>query len=114
MCESVGRGSFVEKYDVFISYRREGGEYLAGRIRDSLVERGYSVFLDVESLRSGRFNDKLLHIIEETPVFVLLCTPHSLDRCMNEGDWVRTELRHALECERLVVPVITNGFEFPE
>ena len=111
---TVRREVAVEKYDVFISYRREGGEYLAGRIRDSLVERGYRVFLDVESLRSGRFDDRLLQIIGATPVFVLVCTPHSLDRCVNEGDWVSAELRHALECGRLIVPVITNGFEFPE
>lgn len=41
------------KYDVFISYRRDGGESTAKILRDKLSELGYQVFFDVESLRSG-------------------------------------------------------------
>ena len=47
------------KYDIFISYRRDGGQETARILRDSLAERGYRVFFDVESLRSGAFNTKL-------------------------------------------------------
>ena len=39
------------KYDIFISYRRDGGDTLAQLIYDRLTDRGYSVFLDIESLR---------------------------------------------------------------
>ena len=50
-------------YDVFISYRRDGGGTLAQLIYDRLTERGYRVFLDIESLRSGKFNEKLLEAV---------------------------------------------------
>lgn len=52
------------KHDVFISYRRDGGEYTAKILRDRLSELGYAVFFDVESLRSGDFNTKLYSVIE--------------------------------------------------
>lgn len=106
-------GTVVSRYDVFISYRREGGEHVAGRLRESLVERGYRVFLDVETLRSGDFNEELLRIIESTPNFIVICSPGCFDRCSYENDWVRRELRHALK-HSLVIPVIVRGFEFPE
>ena len=48
-----------KEYDIFISYRRDGGESTAKILRDKLTELGYSVFFDVESLRSGDFNKKL-------------------------------------------------------
>ena len=33
------------KYDIFISYRRDGGDTLAQLIYDRLTARGYRVFL---------------------------------------------------------------------
>ena len=38
-----GEASFM-KHNIFISYRRDGGEVTARILRDSLVERGYRVF----------------------------------------------------------------------
>ena len=31
-------------YDIFISYRRDGGDHTAKIIRDALTERGYKTF----------------------------------------------------------------------
>ena len=45
-----------EYYDIFISYRRSNGWDTAKHLRDILVEKGYSVFFDVDSLRNGDFN----------------------------------------------------------
>ena len=101
------------KYDVFISYRRDGGEYTAKIIHDKLTELGYHVFFDVESLRSGQFNLKLLNIIEECTDFISVLSPNSLERCENENDWVRLEIAHALKKEKNVVPVLLRGFQFP-
>lgn len=102
------------KHDVFISYRRDGGEYTAKILRDRLDELGYSVFFDVESLRSGDFNTKLYSVIEECGDFVLILSPGALDRCQNEDDWVRREVEYALERGKNIVPVMLRGFEFPE
>ena len=46
-------------YQIFISYRRDGGDMLAQLLFDRLTHLGFSVFYDVESLRSGKFNEAL-------------------------------------------------------
>lgn len=102
------------KYDVFISYRRDGGEYTAKILRDRLEKLGYSVFFDVESLRSGDFNTRLYSVIEECKDFILILSPNALDRCQSEDDWVRRESEYALERGKNIVPVMLRGFEFPE
>ena len=104
----------MQKYDVFISYRRDGGDVTAKYLRDALTERGYKVFLDVESLRNGPFNEALYEVIENTKDFLLVLPPNGLDRCVNENDWVRLEIEHAKECDRNIVPIMLKGFSFPE
>ena len=83
-------------YDVFISYRREGGAATARILRDRLTEMGYRVFFDLESLRSGYFNTALYSVIEECRDVIVVLSPDSLDRCVNDDDWVRLEVEHAL------------------
>ncbi len=102
-----------KKYDVFISYRREGGQDTARIIRDELRIKGFRVFFDVESLRSGKFNEQLLNTIQECNDFILICSPGVLDRCEKEDDWVRQELACALRCGKNVIPVLLCGFTFP-
>lgn len=102
------------KYDIFISYRRDGGDTLAQLIYDRLTDRGYSVFLDIESLRSGKFNEKLFSVIDECRDVVVILPPGSLERCRNEGDWLFLELTHALQERKNIIPVMMKGFEWPE
>ena len=52
-------------YDIYISYRRDGGGATAGRINDMLTSDGYSVGYDVDTLREGRFDDQLPTRIEQ-------------------------------------------------
>lgn len=102
------------KYDIFISYRRDGGEYTAKILRDRLEESGYHVFFDVESLRSGDFNTRLYSVIDECRDFLLILSPGALDRCVSEGDWVRREAEYALEKGKNIIPVMLRGFGFPD
>lgn len=102
------------KYDVFISYRRDGGESTARILHDRLTAMGYSVFFDVESLRSGAFNTKLYSVIGECQDFVIVLSPNALDRCVNADDWVRQEVAHALAKGKNVIPVMLRNFVFPE
>ena len=99
---------------IFISYRREGGEFLGKILYDELSKNGYSVFYDVESLRSGKFNEQLYKRIEECEYFIILLTPNCLDRCKNQNDWVRLEYEHAVKCGKNIIPILTRGFEFHE
>ena len=53
--------------------------------------RGFTVFLDIEKLRAGKFDDNLLNSVRNARHFVLVLTPCCLDRCMGDTelkDWV--------------------------
>ena len=103
-----------DQYDIFISYRRDGGSGSAKHLRDILHEKGYRVFFDNDSLRNGSFNQQLIDIIRDCSDFILILSPNALDRCVNEGDWVRQEVAAALKYGKNIVPVFTEGFSFPE
>lgn len=100
-------------YDVFISYRRDGGGAEARLIQAALQSHGVRAFLDVTELGRGYFDDALLQSIEQTPNFVVILSPRALDRAESDEDWLRREIAHALESERNVVPLIMPGFQFP-
>lgn len=100
-------------YDVFISYRREGGWETARLIYSALQRKGYRVAFDLEELRSGPFDIQLLTYIEECKDFILILSSHALDRCANEGDWVRQEIEHAIASKKNIVPILLRGFENP-
>jgi len=106
--------NYAEQYDVFLSYRRDGGETMAVLLRDRLAARGYRVFLDIESLNPGAFNEQLLGVIEHCTDFLLICSKGSLDRCKNNGDWVRREIAHALNNSKNVIPFMLRGFVWPK
>jgi len=104
----------VRECDVFISYRREGGDMTAMYFFQALKERGYNVFYDLEVLRAGKFNEALLSSIQSCKDFVLILSPGALDRCNEENDWVRREIAEALRTKKNIVPVMMKGFVFPE
>ena len=104
----------MKKYDIFISYRRDGGAETAKHLRDTLVEKGYKVFLDIESLRSGPFNTELYRVIENSKDVLVILPENALDRCVNKDDWVRLEIEHAKRCEKNIIPIMLTGFSFPD
>lgn len=104
----------MKEYQIFISYRRDGGEQTAKVIFDRLKDLGYNVFLDVETLRSGAFNEKLYNVIEQCTDFILVLSPGALDRCDNKNDWLRLEILHALKHNKNIIPVLLRDFSFPQ
>lgn len=106
-------------YDVFISYRRNGGFDTAGRINDLLVQEGYSVSYDIDTLREGRFDKQLLERIEQCVDFILIVDKNAFVRTLDstispEDDWLRQELAYALKLRKNVIPVLLAGAEFPK
>lgn len=106
---------------IFISYRRDGGEALAQLLYDRLTAKGYSVFYDIEALRSiessrsGPFDTKLYEKIEECDDFILILSPNVLEKCIcNEDDFLRCEIRHALRKRKNIIPIIMSGFVWPQ
>lgn len=93
------------KYDIFISYRRGGGKDVARMLKESLTSKGYNVFLDFDELKDGYFDEKIMHAIDEAPVFILVLSKGSMDRCVEDEDWVRKEIEYALSKDRQIVPI---------
>ena len=104
----------MSKYNIFISYRREGGDTLATLLYTRLKEDGYNPFLDIETLRSGKFNEQLYDKIAECEDFLCVLPPSGLDRCNNADDWVRLEIARAIGLKKNIVPVLMRGFSFPD
>lgn len=106
-------------YDIFISYRRDGGGETAGRIFDSLTRDGYSVSYDVDTLREGRFDQQLLERIEQCQDFILVvdknCFARTIDPATDpQDDWLWQELSYALRLKKNVIPVLQAGAKFPK
>ncbi|XP_038614876.1 NAD(+) hydrolase SARM1 [Tachyglossus aculeatus] len=102
--------------DVFISYRRSSGSQLASLLKVHLQLHGFSVFIDVEKLEAGKFEDKLIQSVTSARNFMLVLSAGALDKCMQDvdcKDWVHKEIVTALNCGKNIVPVI-DGFEWPE
>lgn len=93
------------KYDIFISYRRDGGAQYARILQLELEKRGYRVFLDYEELTDGVFGDNIKEAISEAPIFMLVLSAHYLDRCKNESDWVREEIMLAIKQQKHFIPI---------
>jgi hypothetical protein len=55
----------------------------------------------------------LLDTIAAAPNFVVFLSPGSLDRCGQDGDWLRKEIAQAILTTRNIVPVMLPGFSFP-
>ncbi len=93
------------KYDIFISYRRAGGAQYARILQLMLIQRGYNVFLDYDELTDGKFGDHIADAIKEAPIFMLVLSEKALERCKNDGDWVRQEITLAAELGKKIIPV---------
>lgn len=100
--------------DIFISYRRDGGYAMARLLYECFHNAGFSVFLDLEELRAGPFNEKLYEAIDNCENFLLVLPPNSLDRCASENDWLRLEIEHAIKQKKNIIPLMMVGFSFPE
>lgn len=86
-----GDENMEKNLDVFVSYRRSNGSQLASLLKVHLQLRGFTVFIDVERLEAGKFDNNLLQSIRQAKHFLLVLTPNALDRCMldtERKDWV--------------------------
>lgn len=108
------------KYDIFISYRREGGYDTAKHLNDLLVRDGYRVSFDIDTLRNGDFDVQLIRRIEQCKDFILIVDKHCFDRTLDpqfdpKKDWLRCELSHALKHNKNIIPVFLSGVtDFPD
>lgn len=108
------------KYDIFISYRRDGGYDTAKHLYDLLSRDGYKVSFDIDTLRSGNFDWQLYERIDQCKDFILIVDEHAFDRAFDpeidpKNDWLRCELAYALKAKKNIVPIFLSGVEgFPQ
>jgi tetratricopeptide (TPR) repeat protein len=93
---------------VFISYRRNYAKWVARAVRQALERREIEVFMDVEDIDSGRFENVILNQIGLCEHFIVLLTPDTARALGTEGDWVSRELQRALELEKNVISVLVD------
>ena len=63
-------------YDVFISYRRQGGAEKAELVKGELVKRGFResrMFMDTRSLSSGNYMESILRALNASQYNGTLC-----------------------------------------
>jgi hypothetical protein len=76
---------------IFISYKRQDSESLAGRLYEELDRRGFDVFIDTRSVPPGvDFQDELWHRLADSDVVVLIDTPN-----FRSSRWTTEELAKA-------------------
>ncbi|MDY0075343.1 MAG: toll/interleukin-1 receptor domain-containing protein, partial [Acholeplasmataceae bacterium] len=76
----------MQNYDVFISYRRIDGVYPALLLFRDLVDSGYDVFFDFDSIRSGEFPQAIEEGIKGCIDFIMLVTKEAFsERIFDEN-----------------------------
>jgi hypothetical protein len=110
---------------VFISYRREEGDFCADVLFDRLLASvpEVRVFRDTDTLRPGMvFSEKINETICACDIVLALIGEKWLTATGHDGgrrldrpdDWVRLEIAAALRHEKTVVPCLIGGARMPD
>lgn len=101
------------KFDIFISYRRNGGEVIARLIYEMLKKRKYNVFFDHESLSSGEFEDDLVDIIKNCNDYLVIISNDCFKIEEGKGEVFMKEIRCAIDNGKTVIPIFAKDFVRP-
>ncbi len=110
---------------VFISYRRNDSDVAAGRLADDLSEifGRSAIFRDVDTLEVGEDYVKALdHALDSCVALIAIIGPHwskisnevGQRRLQDPHDWVRLEIRRALDRGVRVIPVLVAAAMPPD
>lgn len=103
------------KYDVFISYKRDGGSVWAELIRAILVYKYHlKVFLDVETVRGGEWPKQLDDGIKNSYNIIMVLFEGIGDKIKSENDIFIQEIEHAREYEKPIIPFYADGYDFSD
>ncbi|SDH26675.1 TIR domain-containing protein [Prevotella communis] len=103
-----------EQKDIFISYRRKDGSVLAEAVAQILESQGFHVFFDKDSIRFGSSFPKVLEdAVKDCNELIAIVTRNYFNdkdkrgnrRIDSDVDWVRNELRLALENNKQIFPI---------
>ena len=103
--------AIANTYDVFISYRRQGGSVKAELTKDELAKRGFResrMFLDTRSLTSGNYLKTILESIAGSRNIVVVITKDCFKNLPTDSTWIR-EIEYAIELHKNIVPIYFDG-----
>lgn len=107
-----------KKYDIFISYRRQGGTDSALLLYYHLTNEGYNVSFDLDTLHGGEFASELMARVDNCNDFIIILNKDVFKRTLDgvplEDDWLRKELCRAIEMGKNIIPVMLRGFKMPK
>lgn len=109
---------------IFISYRREDSMAYAGRLFDRLADRFglEKIFMDIDTMKVGLdFVKQIEHAVQSCDVLIAVIGKTWLTikdeegnrRLDNPDDFVRVEIRAALERDIPVIPLLVGGTGMP-
>ena len=109
---------------IFVSYRREDSQNITGRITDHLAERFGSdhFFKDVDSIPLGEdFRSVIADALGDCSLLLAIIGPDWMAQDSNghrriddPNDYVRSELRSAIESNIPVIPVLVDNCRMPD
>lgn len=98
-------------YDVFISYRRQGGAEKAELTKGELTKRGFResrMFMDTRSITSGNYIESIIDALDKSGNVVVIITKGCFDNLPEDSTWVK-EIEHALKTGKNIVPMYFDG-----
>jgi hypothetical protein len=94
---------------VFISYSHKD-KVIVKLLRDLIQGLGYSTLMDIDDLRAGQvWEQALMQMIERADIFQLFWSQNAA-----ASEYVQKEWRHALKCQKFIVPVFWEKPLHPE
>lgn len=107
----------MQKYSVFISYRRVGSSVQAELLRQMLLNYGLKaseVFMDTHTLLSGDVKPQLQEAIKQSQNFILLISDGCCDEIKKDDIWF-LEINTAKENNKNIIPIFWSEPKmFPE
>ena len=97
---------------VFISYRRDTSAYTARSIFDHLIEHGFDVFMDVDSIDAGKYEQVIFNQIAARAHFLVVLSHGTTEQWENPQDLMRREVETAMTLGRNVIPILVDDFTF--
>src|SRR5690349_12793612 len=92
----------LKPQDVYLCYRGENGDAarLAQLVRDGLRQRRFDVCVNSRDPDGSSVNPVNLRKIELAEDVLVICTPGCFDRCQDDHDRLRAEVRLALQLKK--------------
>jgi len=112
----------MTKANIFLSYRRDDSVSETRNIRDALEHSGHNVFMDKTSIELGKkWPDEIRMALENSEIVIAIIgnkwltanNPDGRRRIDGENDWVRLELKTALQKNKTIIPILINWATMP-